>query len=415
MNTLQRFVGSHLGIVSRPGKVAFPPDEIEDGLVTAVSARIAPDEGATGRFSMGTGARLSESETACIGEAVERYSLSCSVPSHEAPTCSDDRQRPPEHFNRFHPAQFQDPDFPFAPVASGTRLAWVSGWDTRSGETVHLPAQMVLFEPHRFMTEDEPMFEQATSSGVAAGPNATFAAKRAIYELVERDAFMRTWLRRLRPIGFSWQHSTAIDEHSKHEVYRLMQRLRQVGATARLRWLDSRAGVPTILTAVRSNTVGVAVGCASDVDVNRAALNSLREALHGYNWAARLNRGSQSDKREVSAIESFEDHVAHHASPSMARHSDFLDSRAQEIPEVDGRSKSFSEVLHRLHLDGVRIYLVDVTAPEFAENVRVMRAISPDLVPLYASEAGRYLGCSTLYDDTVTAPNELNATPHPFP
>jgi ribosomal protein S12 methylthiotransferase accessory factor len=412
-------ISPYTGLVEYSHPMAFTPDAIPDALHSARTADTGFLTGvASEGFSMGPGGSREQARMSCVGEAVERLSLASAPGGFRSPLGADARQVEPDAFRRFHPAQREDPAFPFERAERGDLLTWFPARSLQGAREVHVPAQMVVFDdPHGADGHREPHLEPATSSGVAAGPTFGFAAGRAILELIERDAFQRAWLRGSTPPEFTWRSSPRLALATLRELTRLEELCGRFGAAFSLRVLDAAADVPVLLAVLRSDRIGVAVGCAADFRLDRAVLNAVREALHTHNWCLRL---LPDPPIQPSAVIEFEDHVRLHCRPSARPMSAALDASTERIATVGGPS-SWADVVAGLHREGVEVLLADITAREVrAAGFHVVRALSTDLVALDVRHDARVLGHPRLYrrwrdGPARDGPADLVAVPHPFP
>ena len=412
-------VSPFTGLVAYSHPMAFTPDAIPDALHSARTADTGFLTGvASEGFSMGPGGSSADARRSCVGEAVERLSLAGARGAFRAPLGSDARQVPPDAFRRFHPAQREDPAFAFEDPERGRLMSWLPARSLHGGRRVHVPAQMVVFEdPHASDGHREPHLEATTSSGVAAGPTFGFAAGRAILELIERDAFQRAWLRASAPPAFDWPASPRLADATRRELARLEELCGRFGAAFSLRVLDAAADVPVLLAVMRSDRLGVAVGCAADFHLDRAALNAVREAVHTHNWCLRL---LPRPPLEPADVVEFEDHVRLHCPPSARPLSAALDASGERTASPGGPS-SWAEVVEGLHREGIEVLLAGITAPEVrAAGYHVVRALSPDLVALDVRHDARFLGHPRLYrrwrdGPALDGPEHLVDVPHPFP
>jgi ribosomal protein S12 methylthiotransferase accessory factor len=412
-------ISPYTGLVEYSHPMAFTPDAIPDALHSARTADTAFLTGVTSEgFSMGPGGDRWQARMSCVGEAVERLSLATARGGVRSPLGADARQVEPDAFQRFHPTQREDPAFPFERAEPGDLLTWFPVRTLHGGREAHVPAQMVVFDdPHGADGHREPHLEPGTSSGVAAGPTFGFAAGRAILELIERDAFQRAWLRGSTPPAFAWRSSSRLADATVRELTRLEELCGRFGAAFSLRVLDAAADVPVLLAVMRSDRIGVAVGCAADFRLDRAALNAVREAVHTHNWCLRL---LPDPPVEPSAVVEFEDHVRSHCRPSARPLSAALDASTERVAVVGGPS-SWADVVAGLHREGIDVLLADVTAPEVrTAGFHVVRALSTDLVALDVRHDARFLGHPRLYrhwrdGPARDGPADLVAVPHPFP
>jgi ribosomal protein S12 methylthiotransferase accessory factor len=412
-------VSPYTGLVEYAHPMAFTPDAIPDALHSARTADTGFLTGITTEgFSMGPGGSAEQARRSCVGEAVERLSLAGARGAFRAPLGADPRQVEPDAFQRFHPEQREDPAFPFERAVRGDLLTWLPARSLHGGSEAHVPAQLVVFDdPHAADGHRERHLEPATSSGVAAGPTFGFAAGRAILELIERDAFQRAWLRGSTPPAFDWRSSPRLADATLRELERLEELCGRFGAAFSLRVLDAAADVPVLLAVMRSDRIGVAVGCAADFHLDRAVLNAVREAVHTHNWCLRL-----LPRPPIAAADvvEFEDHVRLHCAPAARPLSAALDASDARVASVGGPS-SWAEVVEGLHREGIEVLLAGITAPEVrAAGFHVVRALSPDLVALDVQHDARFLGHPRLYrrwrdGPAISGPADLVDVPHPFP
>lgn len=97
----------------------------------------------------------------------------------------------PEDLPIFSEAQFSDPHFGFDRWDDNTTMGWIPGTRLYSGETIWVPAQLVLFIYYR--PDDEPLIGLAPSGGLASHITTDLAVYHALDELVERDAVNLRW------------------------------------------------------------------------------------------------------------------------------------------------------------------------------------------------------------------------------
>ena len=86
-------------------------------------------------------------------------------------------------------------DLPYAPYRDESVLGWVPARSLVTDRSIMVPA-MAVFTSYNVRMTDEFLFP-VTSNGLAAGPTLCEAVLAATLEVLERDAFMITWLNRL--------------------------------------------------------------------------------------------------------------------------------------------------------------------------------------------------------------------------
>jgi ribosomal protein S12 methylthiotransferase accessory factor len=335
--------------------------------------------------------------------------------------CLDPRELAP-----FSEEQRREPGFPFARFEDDEQIAWVSAFSFSDERPLWVPAEAVYLGAHC-----RHVHMVGTSSGLAAGPTLEEALAGAIYELIERDAFMITWAGRRTPPEID------LDRCTYPEVGEL--RRRAAGGRVELRAFDltTDVAVPTFLgvaIAAGGRVPSLAVGAASRLSGRAAIAKALLEALHTWNWtfellAARGELTGPAAEPDL-AIRDFADLVYLYAHPWRRQALDFiLRPRERVLPEEDEAPAStpaeeVERVLAALGRAGCRVLAADLGPdPEWDMRFRVVRALSPDLVPLSLAGHRSYWGCRRYF--TVprrlgdAAPPEtggdLNREPHPFP
>ena len=78
---------------------------------------------------------------------------------------------------------------------------WVCGQSLVSGKPVWVPAQVASgkYGIENFRKGHEPVILEPITTGMAAGPSQAFARLGGALEIIERDAFMITWLNQISP------------------------------------------------------------------------------------------------------------------------------------------------------------------------------------------------------------------------
>lgn len=294
-----------------------------------------------------------------------------------------------------------------APLAQDTHVAvdwlrpfdphlpwqWVEGHDAY-GHPVLAPIDMVFY-PLATQLLNRPLCTLANSSGVAAHTTIERARDAAMMELIERDAFMRSWWgqrppSRLGPgAGPAWW--TARQRALSAEG---------VSATA----LVLQAHLPTALVVYRQErSPALVCGAACAPTYEMALRKSLDEAD--------ANLFAMSG-REVSApaadhVWSPSDHAAYYSVPMHARVVDpFLTGPTMGMPE-EPQSPDMARLSRELQM-----CFIDLE-PD-APDVVATRALSSQLVPIWFGPGSGYAAHPRLRD-IRQATWRSGTTPHFFP
>lgn len=428
---LRPFVSPRIGIVTALDECLVDVDEpplIRVSCELSAGAELIGADLGSSRSVGGSGMSREDAIGAAVGEAVERYSA-VHVPRERLveATASElgSRAADPSSFALFARSQHAHPGFPYSPFTAETRLLWIDGVDLATGDPAWLPAELVLLADLRSATGAR--IGYSTSSGLACSASGDDALERALFELLERDAFMLTWWRRRSPARLTWQ---------AHAWMRAVEDryFRAPGLAYEVLDLSRVHDLPIVAAVVRAPESGAAlgVGAAANTTVEQAWWRALAEAFASRS-ACRKLRLLEPDRRyadDGSDVLDFDDHICFYGDDDRAGRAAFLWSGEEERPAsavspltgaADGRRAALVERIGRA---GSGAYAVDVTAPDVASaGLRVIRAVAPGLCALDAEHRCRFLGSPRLLEpseqDILTGRGltveDLNPLPHPFP
>ena len=327
------------------------------------------------------------------GEFIERYSAGY-VPDHFSEPSGS--LIPATAFMPFTAEQYARPGFTYTHPDSVEHLPYVTVHRALDHSAAAVPADLVYLNPG-----ERTRWCSITSNGLGAGRSFAMAARAAVFELVERDSFMRAWYSKTS--GATLRIPETIPRHFPPELRGTCRQLALHGVTVTLVRLDGPGGIPVILSCARSDRVGLAVGCSAKADVRAAMTAAFIESLHTYNWG--LAEGATTPPSEE--VESLKDHIAFHAAPGHRALNLFLDSgpEVEETEFVLGGIHTLPGTLFALEDAGWQVYLKDVRSPDVASHGwHVIRALSPQAATLDVDEP-----------HLRQHPGAVHTTPHPFP
>ncbi len=391
---------------------------------------LAPAGAAVEVFGCGAAPRRERAFVAAVGEAIERGFGNASRlgPARSGryrdlgPEAAD-----PRRFAPFSDEQLSAPSFPFAPFSTEEAIAWVEGFSFRTRARVYLPAEAVYLGSHA----PRPHLV-GTSSGLAAGATREEALLAALYEVIERDAFMIAWACR-RPIP-----EIDLAGAASAELGDLVERAGRARTSVRAFDLTTDLGVPAYLGVALGQgggTPSLAVGAACGLRPLEALRRAVLEALHTWNWAFELvaARGEipgEAGERSLH-LHDFADHVYLYAHPWRRRKLAFLLSSDREKRPAPDRRPSYGspveeleEAIRRVQAKGYEVLAADLgPEPDWRAGFRVVRVLVPELVPLSLSGARFYRGCRRYFEVPERLgdpcpprrPEDLYGEPHPFP
>ncbi|MEO8285892.1 MAG: TOMM precursor leader peptide-binding protein [Chloroflexota bacterium] len=363
----------------------------------------------------GKGITHKDAMLSAVGEAIERYSAARfrRIDLLRLPLANlQGEVIDPRHLCLYSDAQYDRPFFPFPRFDPNQPIEWTRGRWLDSREPVWIPALPVYLNFDAYPRE---YFCQVTSSGLAAGTDLHDAGMRALFELVERDAFLLTWLAR-RPARRLLLDDSDLDLPTRQ----IMHELESLGATVELYLLDVGTNIPSVLclgVGDGINWPGATVALATHLDPTRAVSKAiLEQGQIGPHLRNLMQIGKQRIPESPEDVWTFTDHALYYAPIDKQRAFDFL--RFSEIEPVnlsdlpEPECLSLQACAERLANSGVRIALADVTSPDVARSpFRVVRAVGTDMQQLHCGHLISRLGNPRL---NAMLDGPVNPDPHPL-
>ena len=380
------------------------------------------------RSSAGKGRTDSEAIRAALGEAVEHYCAS-HVDKQSTRLASreelPDAVTPPECV-LYSDAQYARATPPYHRWQPQDSLTWTPMRELPSGREVFAPAQLVYlaFTPQR----EEDFLTTANSNGLAAGPDLEFAILNGLYELIERDGFLITWMNKLPApeVEFAGADDLARGIKAHYARYGTESRVFNVSTDIPVyvmmaMALDKTGEGPAVL---------VGLGCHLDPNValNKALLE-ICQVHPGETQRYREERPAER-LRSYEDVRTLADHGAFLTAPERIGECSFLldNGRAQPVGELPNRSQGSVEADLRACADalvkaGCRVLYADLTTPDVADyGYRVVRTIATGLQPMHFGHGEERLGGRRLFEvphtlghaEGVRVEGDLNPCPHPL-
>lgn len=341
----------------------------------------------------------------------------------------------PSQFRYFSPSQLGLPRFKKRFLWNEDSIfGWVKGKEWHSERPTWIPAQMIFWNYD--YPKDESHLWIPITNGAACGSSFHHAITNAMCELIERDAFLIRWIRNMVPPRID--HGKMISEKECRDDLRiLIGQIEQ--CRLKLHLLDIRLDfdIPTVAAVIVDESgVGPAVtvggGCHPDWQI--AIKKAVCEVLH-VRYAI---RGACDKCKEEGGIFPADDTKAYES--DLDRPERFLfwakTSMIEKIkPFISGEylaptlhsAPPVAENVLALYLarlfrqNKCSLYVYDASPAELKQmGFWTVRAISPELMPLYLHEEFPYLGVPRLYDVPrklgYKIPDDyLNPLPHPYP
>ena len=365
--------------------------------------------------------------TSCLGEAVERYAGGVWSPD-ELEVCRradlDGRSLDPRDLVLYRPEQYND--LPYASYSDESKLAWIRARSLIHDDPVWVPALSVFMEYE--VTAPEEYLFPITSNGLAAGPTLCDAVLSAIYEVVERDALLISWLNRLPAKSYD------ATRHPDPDVRQLALSWARRGVRLGLFELPTDHPVSVVLgIAFQEGGFGgpyATIGLGANLNVLKAARGAALEVGQvrpAFRERARVHDADRVRElvADPSGVKSLEDHALLYADASTADAFEFLDGESADWPEISDidTASALKKLLEYFTSVEQEVIYVNLTPPDLEPfGLFTVRAILPGFQPIWFGRQERRLGGTRLFDlprrlglsGGVATLESLNPLPHPL-
>jgi ribosomal protein S12 methylthiotransferase accessory factor len=345
-----------------------------------------------------------------VGEAIERYSASIYREGDLVRASArrlGDRALDPASLCLYRPDQYARPGFPYDPFDPDREISWIPGRWLDTGETVLVPALVAYFN---YAARRGERFCQVTSNGLAAGATLEDAELRATLELLERDAFMMTWLQRRTP------RLLEVREEIGSDVLAVLSELHDLGVGVECYLLPGDTAIPVVMCIGWGDgkaRPAATVALAASYRAVEATRKAVLEQAHVNPYITRLmHDSSQTVPKRATAVRSLNDHALYYVPCARIKAFDFIRSAgrpAAALSALEDRPRSATEVIKEgLARAGHRVAVVDVTSPDVRRGpFRVARAVGTFLQPIDFGHQLRRLANPRLGA-------RINPDPHPL-
>jgi len=384
-------------------------------------------------FARGVALREPDALSKALGEFLERYALAIFresdfvVGSPARLTRRGLRFLDPRRVAGF--SEDQRRWFPERGFDDLSCLRWVEGRSLTTKQSVLLLAQLVFWNDCGTCGElDEPFLRERNTNGAAGGFSRDQALTAALYELVERDAFLLRWLHdcpppRIEVRGVADPDLAAlIGMARRHDIEPV--------------FLDTTSdlGIPSCVCVTLSDRPGeprLVCGGAANLDPVAALRRSLTESLGVRAWAKKYAPVCSLPPDYVPFRTRGIDQAARvglWSSPRGPKSQPLLGGPRELLAAFlrggrsfpsPGETLAFLAAALRARGPNYEVFFYEAPHPLLRlAGYHVVRAIVPALLPLYMNEENAPLGASRLHEAATMiggSPAALNPLPHPFP
>jgi ribosomal protein S12 methylthiotransferase accessory factor len=386
----------------------LPPPKTKHSSPHFCWARLSTDDNVApeGAYGFGKGLTRKQARESAIGEALETYAGSA---RHALKVTYAKRQDIDPH--GIDPRDLvlysaeQHRTGWFASYSEDTVLGWVTARSLLSSSLVNVPA-IAVFLDYAAQSAEE-LILPPSSNGLATGRSLSEAILSALYEVLERDAFLITWLNRLPARRID--HAT----HPNPQLRSLCRAMGRQGVEIQLFSLPTDHSCHIFAAVGRrhgSALPAITVGLGADVTAERSAEKAILEMAQNYaGLAASLRRPSARRRMDELAedprrVASMEDHGLLYASHDAVGAFDFLiDRDVEDFSWQPPRRRSNTHILRQFVREisalGSDVYYVNMTPVELSQlGLSSVRVIVPHFQPMHFGANAARLGGRRLFD-----------------
>lgn len=330
----------------------------------------------------------------------------------------------PRSFPLYAEEQYDEPGFPLQRFDPERRIDWVWGADLTGGGTPTLVAADLVFASRAA----ERIF-RANSNGAACHSSMLHAVLNGIYETVERDALMVTWLNRLSLPRVAFERSDPDPASLRQTLDQLDFELEHVD-------IKTDLGIPVLMAVLRDRhnpdffLLNMVAGQDPQVQLQKL-YRELAQFVFPYFVDRHAFVNACTQDAEPNHVQAFPDHLAFYQAADRIQHTAFLTSASQSRPfSTECRPRAtlppraeLEWLISHLASRGHRTLVVDCTTPLLRERgLYAVKVLVPGLQPLNAGHRLRPLGGERIRTVAqrmgLTAGRRglsaLNPWPHPF-
>lgn len=312
----------------------------------------------------------------------------------------------PDDLLGYLPSQYGAAAFPFARLVPDEEYLWIEAASLITGDKHWVPAELVFDKDSMPINGTRKALSMAMSSGCASGISAAHAQENALFELLERDAFLHHWFAQRG--GHRITH-TSLPDTIQHRIARLTER----GCLISVQLLDLGTEPTWLCIAQHEKTHFTAVGASAGSCAARAIESALAEVESAAYSRLRQPYTETIRARDVALPH---EHSDLYASKPYFRKADALLQCQREISFEQARllcSDSYQKLTQKLEQAGfealwINLSLADAPITLAGKPLFSGRAFIPGLIPLTFGAARMPLAMDR---------HHLRAArfPHPFP
>jgi len=355
-------------------------------------------------FGYGCSDMESEAFASAVAEAIEHY---CILFERDELFIKDSYRNlknvaiNPIRFVPFSKEQLKKPSFKKFKISENTIINWLEGYSLTNKRKVLVPASLV-YANYNASVRKEPTIQLGISTGAACGSSLGFAQYRGICEIIERDAYMISFLNKIPKKVVDIDNDQYLSDFKRRieryslEVYVLNTQLDLSITTTTCVILDRTGSGPA-----------VCVGLGGSSDPKKAIQTSVFEAVRRHiSSRDRFFRSKPLPMPRKNSFDwfSLQKQILWSAPHMLSKAEEFIKNGKIFYKDLDNTKTMLSYenkvkyLVDELTSKSCEVICIDITLPEVEEQgLKVVKILIPELVPLWKDERYPYLGIDRLY------------------
>lgn len=361
---------------------------------------------------------------ASLGESVERYLWFYSDYFYKNNLIFKSyKEIKNQALNIFDLAGFSDEQkkqFDILKFDENTIFGWTKIFSLTRNRYIFCPVQLLsaLYFSNYVRKKKEPMLRWAITTGLTTSTTLKGALTKAFLEIIERDAFMITWLNKISPPIIDLEY-LALKDQDIAQIKKTFERY-----NLELYVLKLISDFPVfVLAAIIIDRTGLgpafAIGARADFDLKNALINCVSEAL-AVRYSLKERFLNDIDLKNIKR----EERLIYYAQKENLSKVEFLIQGEKIQLDLnnfpDNPDEKFKILMKEFRNKNYEVCYAELTTPEIKKlGLRVVNMVIPELQPLHLEESIPYFGGKRLKEVPLKLgyqPAEiLNQDPHPFP
>lgn len=420
LKTISNELGLLYHIVKMP-RLNMDPNMLSYGIWPSNTEYLGGEK--FGGRSSGCGYQWEEAILGTIGETVERYAPAFCNEAEGIKTTYRNlfhHAIDPSEFALFHEKQYEDPRLNVQPFTKDVELTWFPMYDLTNGKETYVPGQFIYMP----FTKDKNWVAINTSTGLAAHSDYYKAILNGLYEVLERDSFVITWMQNIVP--------------KKIKITKEIEDYLKAYYPPNFEWhffdMTYDLNVPVVLGICFGETeygkfVAMGASCRMTYgDALKKVIQEIGQAIPYFRFLLSEKKDWNPDD-DYSKLMNFEEHSIFYVKRPDLWH--IFDKWRNAVPEKEislhepqvlSDQETIKHIVSLMKQKNYNVLFKDLTTPDIRQiGFYSIKVFIPQLIPLSGAYPLYYSGGKRIFEVPEKMGYEandydhLNPYPHPFP